>query len=265
MTEHIQKDMEKTLALMERDIKDFLNEREVLGEQDDDIENLIKVISKEIRRVDVVIELLGDYMLKDENIKQLQVVLGIISKNFNQIFDKIKSLGKGDISSALEKLYEIQLLVIRIQRMDKESDSQSKFLPQSNSLWTLTQELLASAGQTKTALEELVKSFIEQCEKADVETGFSITTLYPKSYFDPLADQKAQIKGAIITGAVTEHMKVMIKKFDLKLEKVKPEDAKNKDDRKILLKYLGTLRLSALCQASIVSSDIVPKIDKLIA
>lgn len=69
MTEHIQKDMEKTLALMERDIKDFLNEREVVGEQDDDIENLIKVISKEIRRVDVVIELLGDYMLKDENIK----------------------------------------------------------------------------------------------------------------------------------------------------------------------------------------------------
>jgi hypothetical protein len=69
MTEHIQKDMEKTLALMDRDIKDFLNEREVVGEQDDDIENLIKVISKEIRRLDVVIELLGDYMLKDKNIK----------------------------------------------------------------------------------------------------------------------------------------------------------------------------------------------------
>jgi len=73
------------------------------------------------------------------------------------------------------------------------------------------------------------------------------------------------IKGPNITEAVTKHMGVMITKFDVKLKNVKPEDAKTKDDRKNLLKYLGTLRLSALCQASIVSSDIVPKLDQLIA
>ena len=256
-----------TLDMMEMNLNIFLNARKIEGEKDDDIENLIQLISKGTQKVDVVIEVLGDCMKKDKNIEKLQEVLGIISKTFNQILDKIISLGKSDISSALEELYQIQLLVLRIQRqnMAKEPDSQSKFLAQSKSVSTLTQKLLASADQTKTALEELVKSFIEQFEKADVETGFSITTLYPKSYFDPLADQKAQIKGAIITGAVTEHMKVMIKKFDLKLEKVKPEDAKTNDDSKILLKILGPLRLSALCQASIVSSDIVPKIDKLIA
>ena len=58
----------------------------------------------------------------------------------------------------------------------------------------------------------------------------------------------------------------MIKKFDQKLVEVKPEEAKTKkDDREKLLKDLGKLRKSALCQASIVSSDILPKIDKLVA
>ena len=60
-------------------------------------------------------------------------------------------------------------------------------------------------------------SFIKKCEEADVETGFAITkceeagaetgfaiiTLYPKSYFDPLVDLNDNIKGPIITGAVT--------------------------------------------------------------
>jgi hypothetical protein len=95
-------------------------------------------------------------------------------------------------------------------------------------------------------------------------TEFSITTLYPKNYFDPLAELNDRIKGPIITGDVTKHMGVMITKFDKKLEEVKLDDAKSQDGLKNLLKYLGTLRLSALCLAEIVRSDIVPKIDKLI-
>ena len=68
------------------------------------------------------------------------------------------------------------------------------------------------------------------------------------------------------------HMEEMIAKFDKKLEEVKLEDAKSKEDRdakskenrKNFLEKLGKLRLSALSQAKIVRSDIVPKIDKLI-
>jgi nitrogen regulatory protein PII-like uncharacterized protein len=59
-------------------------------------------------------------------------------------------------------------------------------------------------------------------------------------------------------------MGVMITKYDGKLKEVKLEDAKSMEDRKNFLEKLRELRLSALCQASIVSSDIVPKIDKLI-
>jgi hypothetical protein len=68
MKEYIQKDMEKTLNMMKMDLNVFVNAREIEGEQDDDIEKMIKVISKGTRKVDVVIEVLGDYMKKDENI-----------------------------------------------------------------------------------------------------------------------------------------------------------------------------------------------------
>ena len=68
MKEYIQKDMEKTLDMMKMDLKVFVNAREIEDEQDDDIEKMIKVISKGTRKVDVVIEVLGDYMKKDENI-----------------------------------------------------------------------------------------------------------------------------------------------------------------------------------------------------
>jgi len=66
---------------------------------------------------------------------------------------------------------------------------------------------------------------------ADVETGFSITTLYPKSYFDPLNDLEDRIKGSNITKAVTEHMGVMITKFDEKLNVIIPEETKSNEDR----------------------------------
>jgi hypothetical protein len=49
-------------------LKVFVNARDIEGEQDDEIEKMIKVISKGTRKVDVVIEVLGDYMKKDENI-----------------------------------------------------------------------------------------------------------------------------------------------------------------------------------------------------
>jgi hypothetical protein len=39
--EYIQKDMEKTLNMMKMDLNFFLNAREIEGEKDDDIENLI--------------------------------------------------------------------------------------------------------------------------------------------------------------------------------------------------------------------------------
>jgi hypothetical protein len=68
MKEYIQKDMEKTLDMMKMDLKVFVNARDIEGEQDDEIEKMIKVISKGTRKVDVVIEVLGDYMKKDENI-----------------------------------------------------------------------------------------------------------------------------------------------------------------------------------------------------
>jgi hypothetical protein len=45
-----------------------------------------------------------------------------------------------------------------------------------------------TAANFKSALENIVDSFIKQCEEADLETGFSETTLYPKAFFDPLAE-----------------------------------------------------------------------------
>jgi hypothetical protein len=50
-----------------------------------------------------------------------------------------------------------------------------------------------------------VKSFIQQCEEADLQTGFSETTLYPKAFFDPLAEVPTQAKGAKITTDVAKH------------------------------------------------------------
>jgi hypothetical protein len=47
---------------------------------------LIKVISKDIQRVDVASEVLGDYMKKADNIQKLQEVLDIIRNTFLDIF-----------------------------------------------------------------------------------------------------------------------------------------------------------------------------------
>jgi hypothetical protein len=43
---------------------------------------LIKVISKDIQRVDVTTEVLGDYMKKADNIQKLKEVLDIIRNTF---------------------------------------------------------------------------------------------------------------------------------------------------------------------------------------
>ena len=82
---------------------------------------------------------------------------------------------------------------------------------------TLSQELLATAGNFKIALDDLVNSFIKQFEDSDLETGFSETTLYPKAFLDPLAEVAAQAKGVKITTDVAKHVDVMIKKFTEKL------------------------------------------------
>jgi hypothetical protein len=91
--------MEQTLSKLQQDIKDFNDARAAKvadvqasqiadsGDQDgDNLENLIKVISKDIQRVDVTTEVLGDYMKKAENIQKLQEVLDIIRKTFIDIF-----------------------------------------------------------------------------------------------------------------------------------------------------------------------------------
>ena len=109
-----------------------------------------------------------------------------------------------------------------------------------------------------------MKSFIQQCEEADLQTGFSETTLYPKAFFDPLAEVPTQAKGAKITNDVAKHVEEMIKKFSEILQGVKPAEAKTEEDLAKLLSLLGPLRQSALCQAKYVASDAVLKIDTLI-
>lgn len=72
--------MEQTLSKLSQDITDFNDARasklpgvqtttiDDSGDQDgNNLENLIKVISKDIQRVDVATEVLGDYMKKAEN------------------------------------------------------------------------------------------------------------------------------------------------------------------------------------------------------
>ena len=84
MTKFIQEDIEQTFSKLSQDIKDFNDSRAAKvatvqvsqnydsGDQDgDNLENLIKVISKDIQRVDATAEILGDYMKKAENIKKL--------------------------------------------------------------------------------------------------------------------------------------------------------------------------------------------------
>jgi hypothetical protein len=91
--------MEQTLSKLSQDINDFNDARaskladvqttqiDDSGDQDgNNLENLIKVISKDIQRVDVATEVLGDYMKKAENIQKLQEVLEIIRKTFMNIF-----------------------------------------------------------------------------------------------------------------------------------------------------------------------------------
>ena len=91
--------MEQTLSKLSQDITDFndvraskiagvqTNQIDDSGDQDgNNLENLIKVISKDIQRVDVATEVLGDYMKKAENIQKLQEVLEIIRKTFMNIF-----------------------------------------------------------------------------------------------------------------------------------------------------------------------------------
>ena len=129
---------------------------------------------------------------------------------------------------------------------------------------TLSQELLASAANFKSALDKIVSSFIELCEEADLDTGFSETTLYPKAFFDPLADVVPQAKGAKITADVAKLAEDMIKKFRDRLQGVRPAEAKTEEDLSKLLSLLGPLRKSALCQAKPVASDVVLMIDALI-
>lgn len=91
--------MEQTLSKLSQDINDFNDARasklagvqttqiDDSGDQDgNNLENLIKVISKDIQRVDVATEVLGDYMKKAENIQKLQEVLEIIRNTFMDIF-----------------------------------------------------------------------------------------------------------------------------------------------------------------------------------
>jgi hypothetical protein len=87
--------MEQTLSKLSQDILDFNDARAAKlagvqatqiddsGDQDgNNLENLIKVISKDIQRVDVATEVLGDYMKKADNIQKLQDVLDIIRNTF---------------------------------------------------------------------------------------------------------------------------------------------------------------------------------------
>ena len=99
LTKFIQEDMEQTLSKVSQDIKD-LNEARAAkvapdqSTQNDDswaydgenLENLIKLISKDIQKVDATTEILGDYMNKDKNIHKLQDVLDILRKTFQDIF-----------------------------------------------------------------------------------------------------------------------------------------------------------------------------------
>lgn len=104
LSKYIQEDMEQTLAKLQQDISDFNDARAAKvagvqtttqsddsGDQDgNNLENLIKVICKDIQRLDLTTEVLGDYMKKAENIQKLQEVLGIIRNTFLDIFGEIK-------------------------------------------------------------------------------------------------------------------------------------------------------------------------------
>lgn len=121
LSKYIQEDLEQTLAKLQQDISDFNDARAAKvagvhttaqsddsGDQDgNNLENLIKVICKDIQRVDLTTEVLGDYMKKAENIQKLQEVIGIIRNTFLDIFGQIKTLGESDISSAVVNLFQI--------------------------------------------------------------------------------------------------------------------------------------------------------------
>jgi myo-inositol-1-phosphate synthase len=92
--------MEQTLSKVSQDISDYKAARSAKsndaqtaqiddsGDQDgNNLENFIKVISKDIQKVDVATEILGDYMKKAENIEKLKEVLDIIRSIFKDIFD----------------------------------------------------------------------------------------------------------------------------------------------------------------------------------
>lgn len=120
LSKYIQEDMEQVLSKLSQDVKDFNDARAAKlagvqttqiddsGDQDgNSLENLIRVISKDIQRVEVATEVLGDYMRKAENIQKLREVLDVIRNTFMDIFDQIKSLGESDISGGYVNLYQI--------------------------------------------------------------------------------------------------------------------------------------------------------------
>jgi hypothetical protein len=114
---YIQEDIEQTLSKVLQDVKYFNDTRAAIfaatlhddNEDQDRIDHeiFIKLISKDIQRVDATAEVLGDYMKKDENIQKLQEVIELVRKTFMDIFAEIMLLGESDISSAFENLYQI--------------------------------------------------------------------------------------------------------------------------------------------------------------
>lgn len=114
---YIQEDIEQTLSKVLQDVKYFNDIRAAIfaatlhddnGDLDCiDLEIFIKLISKDIQRVDATAEVLGDYMKKDENFQKLQEVIELVRKTFMDIFAEIMLLGESDISSAFENLYQI--------------------------------------------------------------------------------------------------------------------------------------------------------------
>lgn len=73
----------------------------------DSLESIIKVVSSELIKIDVISEILGDFFKKQEAGEQVKVVIGEINQTFQDLLANIKYLGETDTAGALVKLFDI--------------------------------------------------------------------------------------------------------------------------------------------------------------
>jgi hypothetical protein len=126
----------------------------------------------------------------------------------------------------------------------------------------MTQEIIDELKTSKVKIEDAFKQNIELFKKAEIEKVYPEDGLNPKSSIESVNILIPKVKGKL-TEEIAEYITFTVSRYEVELESLRPEEAKNDEHIQELLKKIGIYRKSLSSQPKEVFSKISPQIDRI--